>query len=344
LEDIIAIGIRIGAYGNVSAMIAPLHLGLTPWLAPLARRADELARQAELAEAWGYESFWLPENHFGEGAIPEPMMLLSAVAGATSAIRLGTTSYLLPLRHPLQAAEQVAVLDQLSNGRVILGVGRGYQPALFDAFNVERSEKREIFADCLATMRRAWRGDAIADANVSVWPRPVQQPHPPIWVAAFGPKALRQAGSLGLPYLASPMESFDVLRENYRRHTDACRQAGVAVPDVVPIMRTVFVADDAATLTRIREALGAQVNAMRATADATMRARMPHSVDEWGIVGTRQQVQAQIEAYRRELGMTHLIATRLRIGGIDGELLQQSMRALADVVGVARNVTMGETA
>ncbi len=82
-------------------MTVPLHLGLTPWLAPIGRRADELSRQAELAEQWGYESFWLPENHFGEGAIPEPMMLLSAVAGATRTIRLGTTSYLLPLRHPL---------------------------------------------------------------------------------------------------------------------------------------------------------------------------------------------------------------------------------------------------
>jgi len=325
-------------------MTTSLHLGLTPWLAPLARRADELARQAELAEAWGYESFWLPENHFGEGAIPEPMMLLSAVASATSTIRLGTTSYLLPLRHPLQAAEQVAVLDQLSNGRVILGVGRGYQPALFDAFNVARSEKREIFADCLATMRRAWRGDALA-GDVSVWPRPVQQPHPPIWVAAFGPKALRQAGSFGLPYLASPMESFAVLRHNYERHADACRLAGVAVPDVVPIMRTVFVADDAATLARVRDALAAQASAMRATADAAMRARMPQSVDEWGIVGTPEHVRARIDEYRRELGMTHLIATRLRIGGVEPELIEQSMRALAAVVGVdARSVTLGRTA
>jgi len=338
-------GFESSAYGNVSAMVAPLHLGLTPWLVPLGRRADELSRQAELAQAWGYESFWLPENHFGEGAIPEPMMLLSAVASATSTIRLGTTSYLLPLRHPLQAAEQVAVLDQLSNGRVILGVGRGYQPALFDAFNVARSEKRAIFAECLATMRRAWAGDAIADPNISVWPRPVQLPHPPIWVAAFGPKALRQAGSLGLPYLASPMESFAVLRDNYARHADACRHAGVAVPDVVPIMRTVFVADDAATLARVRDALATQVAAMRATADAAMRARMPQGVDEWGIVGTAEQVCARIDAYRRELGMTHLIATRLRIGGVEPELLERSMRALAAVVGGgALDITMEKTA
>jgi alkanesulfonate monooxygenase SsuD/methylene tetrahydromethanopterin reductase-like flavin-dependent oxidoreductase (luciferase family) len=315
-------------------MTVPLHLGLTPWLAPIGRRADELSRQAELAEQWGYESFWLPENHFGEGAIPEPMMLLSAVAGATRTIRLGTTSYLLPLRHPLQAAEQVAVLDQLSNGRVILGVGRGYQPALFDAFNVVRSEKREIFADSLATMRRAWSGEAIGgDANVSLWPRPVQSPHPPIWVAAFGPKALNQAGTLGLPYLASPMESFEVLVRNYARHAEACAQAGVAVPDIVPIMRTVFVSRDAARLDRVRDALATQVATMRAQANDAMRTRMPETVEEWGIVGTPEQVLARISEYRSRLGMTHLIATRLRIGGIDAEALEDSIHTLAEIVG-----------
>jgi alkanesulfonate monooxygenase SsuD/methylene tetrahydromethanopterin reductase-like flavin-dependent oxidoreductase (luciferase family) len=315
-------------------MTVPLHLGLTPWLAPIGRRADELSRQAELAEQWGYESFWLPENHFGEGAIPEPMMLLSAVAGATRSIRLGTTSYLLPLRHPLQAAEQVAVLDQLSNGRVILGVGRGYQPALFDAFNVVRAEKREIFADCLATMRRAWSGEAIGgDANVSLWPRPVQLPHPPIWVAAFGPKALRQAGTLGLPYLASPMESFEVLVRNYARHAEACAQAGVAVPDIVPIMRTVFVSRDDAKLDRVRAALATQVATMREQANDAMRARMPETVDEWGIVGTPEQVLARIAEYRSGLGMTHLIATRLRIGAVDVEALEESIHTLAEIVG-----------
>jgi alkanesulfonate monooxygenase SsuD/methylene tetrahydromethanopterin reductase-like flavin-dependent oxidoreductase (luciferase family) len=262
------------------------------------------------------------------------MMLLSAVAGATRTIRLGTTSYLLPLRHPLQAAEQVAVLDQLSNGRVILGVGRGYQPALFDAFNVVRSEKREIFADSLATMRRAWSGEAIGgDANVSLWPRPVQSPHPPIWVAAFGPKALNQAGTLGLPYLASPMESFDVLVGNYARHAEACAQAGVVVPNIVPIMRTVFVSRDAARLDRVRDALATQVATMRAQANDAMRTRMPESVEEWGIVGTPEQVLARISEYRSRLGMTHLIATRLRIGGIDAEALEDSIHTLAEIVG-----------
>ena len=86
-----------------------MHLGLTPWRIGSRVNAHELGRQGALAESWGYRSFWLPESHFAaDGAIPDPLMLLAAVAAHTTTIRLATTSYLLPLRHPLQAAEQVA--------------------------------------------------------------------------------------------------------------------------------------------------------------------------------------------------------------------------------------------
>ncbi len=309
-----------------------LHLGCTPWLTPIGRRADELLRQASLAETLGYESFWLPENHFsGEGAIPEPLMLLAAVAAGTRTIRLGTTSYLLPLRHPVAAAEQVAVLDQLSAGRVILGVGRGFAPGTFDAFNVKASEKREIFAESLALMRRAWQGEAISDDGTTlIWPRPVQTPHPPIWVAAFGPKALEQAGRLGLPYLASPMESRATLKINYGRHADACDAAAMVPPTTVPIMRTVFVSEDSRSLDRVRQLLEAQLAAF-ARGGSTIARAAPKSVDDWAIVGRPADVAEVIDDYQRELGMSHLIATRLRVDGVPGEEFEQSLQLLAEI-------------
>ena len=203
-----------------------IHLGLTPWeFGKLDARS--LCSQAQWAEAQGFESLWLPENHFGENALPDPLTMLAAVAGATERIKLGTTSYLLTLRNPLQAAEQVAVLDNLSGGRLILGVGRGYAPDMLKAFHVPPSQKRRIFAWTLETMQAAWAGEKVSlsgkselvenpsqsaadtpqEEGVQVFPQPVQKPHPPLWVAAFGPKALAQAGRLGLPYLCSPMES-----------------------------------------------------------------------------------------------------------------------------------------
>ena len=99
------------------------------------------------------------------------------MAGATKTIKLGTTSYLLTLRNPLQAAEQVAVFDQMSGGRLILGVGRGYAPEMLRAFHVPVAEKRKIFAWTLDIMRRAWAGEPVTldddpEHAIEVYPRP----------------------------------------------------------------------------------------------------------------------------------------------------------------------------
>lgn len=318
-----------------------MHLGLTPWRISGRLSAAQLADQGALAERWGYRSFWLPENHFTSGAtsaarnsaIPEPLLLLAAVAARTRSIRLATTSYLLPLRHPLQAAEQVAVLDRLSEGRVILGVGRGYQPAMFDAFSVSRKDKRRIFEWCLATMMAAWRGEPVAASDgpeVTLSPLPVQSPHPPIWVAAFGPKALAQAGRLGMPYIASPMEPVARLRENYQRHAHACDEACVERPAEVPIMRTVFVAEDARLLQRVREDLQ---RSARQVASSGVRRGYSLAADDWAIVGEPSEIRDKVAAYRQELGMTHLIATRLRIGRVDGAALERSLRLAVELLG-----------
>ena len=234
-----------------------LHVGITPWdFSSLS--AKKLADQAVFVEDLGYDSFWLPENHFGENAIPDPLTLLGAVSGVTSKIKLGTTSYLLTLRNPIQAAEQVAVLDHLCEGRLILGVGRGFAPEMLKAFHVPIAEKRKIFAWTLELMRDAWLGKKISlDGNleevVPVYPRPMQTPHPPIWVAAFGPKALAQAGRMGLPYLCSPMESIDTLLHNYEMHLTASIEESVEPASIKPLMRTVFVSNDQAILSRVKQ-------------------------------------------------------------------------------------------
>ena len=308
-----------------------MHLGLTPWRISGQVDAHALARQAALAEEWGYESFWLPESHFaGDAAIPDPLMLLAAVSAGTRTIRLATTSYLLPLRHPLQAAEQVAVLDRLSGGRVILGVGRGYQPRMFDAFEVSRKDKRRLFEVCLATMQRAWNGEPVGGdpGAVRLSPLPVQEPHPPVWVAAFGPKALAQAGRLGLPYLASPMEPLGRLRENFQRHGQACDAAGVARPPEVPIMRTLFVSEDRRLVDQVRDQLGIAARQLAAGG----RPGVSPEADDWAIVGDPATVSDKVAAYVETLGMTHLVVTRLRIGRLAPAVLERSVRTAAELL------------
>lgn len=302
-----------------------MRAGLTPWDFS-DRSAASLSRQATIAESLGYESFWLPESHFVADAIPDPLMLLAAVAANTNRLRLGTTSYLVPLRNPLQAAEQVAVLDRLSNGRVILGVGRGYASAMLRAFDVAPREKRARFERNLEAMVRAWKGEAMQPGNggepVVLDPLPVQKPHPPVWVAAFGPKALTQAGRLGLPYLASPMETLQNLAANFALHGEAARAAGHGEVAVRPIMRTVF-------LGRRRRELAE----LKARLEVAGRPRRDDraAVDDWAIVGDRGFVAAKLDAYREALRVTHLVVTRLRIGGIDEERLHESVARVAEL-------------
>ncbi len=295
-----------------------MHLGLTPWDFH-DRSAKSLARQAEIGESLGYQSFWLPESHFTAGAIPDPLMPLAAVAGATQRIRLGTTSLLLPVRNPLLAAEQVAVLDQLSGGRVLLGVGRGYASAMLRAFDVPPGEKRQRFEAHLRLMQRAWAGERIAAQGVAepvvLDPLPVQRPHPPIWVAAFGPKALAQAGRLGLPYLASPMETLVDLMTNFEWHQRAATAAGHGQLAVRPIMRTAFVGRSRSEIEAVRSSLNAAGRPRRDDA----------ALGDWALVGDQGYVAAKLAEYRETLQPTHLVATRLRIGGIERRRLQESM-------------------
>ncbi len=302
-------------------------LGVTPWNLD-DRSAASLSDQARTAEALGYESFWLPESHFSEHAIPDPLMLLAGVAAATSSIQLATTSYLLPLRNPLQAAEQVAVLDQLSNGRVILGVGRGYAPAMLRAFNVVPSEKRKLFEGNLELMQRAWAGEPITIAEgeepVILDPLPVQRPHPPIWVAAFGPKALAQAGRLGLPYLASPMETLEDLETNLAVHGAAAREAGHGEVATRPIMRTVFIGNSAREVRSVKERLQSVVPLTRRSKETV--------VDDWALVGEAGFVAEKLAEYRQRLRTTHVVVTRLRIGGIEEHRLRESVARVCELL------------
>jgi alkanesulfonate monooxygenase SsuD/methylene tetrahydromethanopterin reductase-like flavin-dependent oxidoreductase (luciferase family) len=294
-----------------------LKLGLTPWQLPGSLDAQSLCEQAEHAEQWNYHSFFLPENHFNSAMpIPDPLLLLAAVAARTKGIKLGTTSWLLPLRHPLLGAEQAAALDQLCEGRLILGLGRGYQASMLKTFGVELSEKRLRFEEILSAMIAAWQGDPVGDPEhaLQLVPTTVQQPHPPLWVAAFGPKAIAQVGRLGLPYLASPVESFEELQVNQGRHLAAISEAAHTTPTVIPIMRTVFICADQTRCTQVREQV------------AQSQAR------DWCMVGSATDVRAEIARYRDVLGMTHLIAVRPRVRGISEAENRESLQELAQLV------------
>ena len=324
-----------------------LHIGVTAWDMGLPGTAEQFARQAERAEALGLDSFWLPEFHFDEGVpLPQPLLPLAAVAARTRRLRIGTGSYLLPIRHPVQAAEEVAVLDRLSAGRVILGVGRGYRAGLFDAFDVAAKEKRDRFERALDAMVAAWAGKPVGweeeeekegareDGDprgrpVHLVPRPLQDPHPPIWIAAFGPRALEQAGRLALPYFASPIESMEALAGNFARFREAWAAAGTAAPAETPIMRTTFISRDRGRLRAARERLAEQAVSLARSPVGAIRRGAGVRPDDWALVGEPEAVRDRIEDYRERFAMTHLVASRTRLPGLEPGDFERSLEHLA---------------
>jgi natural product biosynthesis luciferase-like monooxygenase protein len=182
------------------------------------------------AEDYGFDSVWPAEHHFSEyGYCASPALTLAALAGETKRIRLGTGVVVLPLNHPLRVAEDYAMLDLMSNGRVDLGVGRGYQPTEFQGYGIDQTRTREMFHEAIEIIRRAWTEEAVTFEGahwrfdgVSVRPKPLQRPHPPIWMAALSPETFELAGRYGFHLLFGtafglPPERARELQASYRR-------------------------------------------------------------------------------------------------------------------------------
>src|SRR5215467_3247215 len=143
--------------------------------------------QAVYAETLGFESVWPVEQHFISdlSILSAPLLFLAAVAERTRTLRLGVAIVLLPLSHPIRVAEEIASLDVLSNGRVEFGIGRGAIPAHFSGFGIPQSENRERFVEEIEIVLAAWKNERVSYQgrffqieNLTVVPKPIQQPHP----------------------------------------------------------------------------------------------------------------------------------------------------------------------
>ena len=185
-----------------------------------ARRRDpgelikEVVDQAIIAESLGYSSAWLPEHHFGLfGVLPTPAQALTYIAARTSRLRLAAATVVLPCNQPIRAAEEWAVLDLLSNGRAIFSAGRGYDEREYRGFEIPFEESRTRFDEELLIVRKAWTESnwTFPDGQhhrilnpITVVPKPVQKPHPPIYVACFSEPTMRMAAEQGFNIIFAP--------------------------------------------------------------------------------------------------------------------------------------------
>lgn len=208
------------------------------------------------AEALGFYGVYLVEHHFtGQGQVSASLSLLAYLAGLTSTIRLGTAVVVVPWHNPALLAEQAATVDLLSNGRLDLGLGRGYRDLEFEGFGVPRDEGAGRFRDAVAFLREAWtreerfsfHGEHWSLSNVVVEPKPVQLPHPPIWVGAASPASISDAAAQGFRLFLDQVATFEEIEARVAVYREAQAAAGrPAHPHDIALTRPLLLARDAA--------------------------------------------------------------------------------------------------
>ncbi len=208
--------------------------------------------QFSVAESQGYDAAWLAEHHFSRYGIGPSIHLTAAhVAARTSRIRIGTAVTILPFFHPIRLAEEVAMLDHLSNGRIDWGVGRGYQRHEFEGFGVDITKSHLIFREQLEVVRKAWSGEPFAFdgeffqfPELCVLPTPVQTPHPPIWVAAISPETVTWAADNRYPVLTDQFAPLFKIEENRAVYRERAKAAGLDVANtMLPTLRQIYVGE-----------------------------------------------------------------------------------------------------
>jgi alkanesulfonate monooxygenase SsuD/methylene tetrahydromethanopterin reductase-like flavin-dependent oxidoreductase (luciferase family) len=304
-------------------------------------RLTELAPLARTADRCGLSTMWVAEHHFHPGGVcPAPPVLLAHLAGVTRRIRLGSLVSVLPFHAPLDLAEQYAMVDRLSGGRLNLGVGSGYIPMEFEGFGIDPATKRERFDAALATLRAALRGEAVrvgpGAPEVRLNVRPRQQPEPPIWVAVQRREALPFVARAGfsvamIPYatVQSVAELGDQIRE-FRSHVPAGRPAKVSVA------LHVYAGERAK---RARAALQRYLDSRLATQSAFYKVKVQNDpragraetieASDLALLGRPAEVARRLSAYAAA-GVDEILGI-FDFGGLTPSEVSRSVRALSAV-------------
>jgi probable F420-dependent oxidoreductase len=194
------------------------------------RETFALARAAEEA---GFDTATIGHHHFMPGNLADPLTFLAAVAVRTDRLRLGTGIFQLPIHNPVRVAEQVATIDQLSGGRVSLGVGLGWWPLEYEVHGSRFRERGARMDEALRILKLVWTGEQVAfDGRfhsfppLTVHPRPVQDPHPPLWVAGVADAAVERAARLGDAWLCGPVQSLPTAVDRVAFYRAAAKRQG----------------------------------------------------------------------------------------------------------------------
>jgi alkanesulfonate monooxygenase SsuD/methylene tetrahydromethanopterin reductase-like flavin-dependent oxidoreductase (luciferase family) len=281
------------------------------WHVPYARLYAENLDQIAWAETLGFESVWVSEHHLtDDGYLPSVFPMLAAIAGRTTTMRLGSAILLGPFQHPIRFAEDVAVLDQLSHGRLEVGLGLGYRQLEFDELGVPIAERARRTEELIEVARRVW-------ADGSATPPPLQQPEPPFWIGGTVDAAARRAARLGAHFMPDAYVATEVL-DLYR----SLRPEGR-----VSINPTIYVGD----WDDVAEHLLYQFNRYREWGGGQPLASSAELPRDRYIVGSADEVTAGVQALVDRTGCDRMFFWA-RPPGLSIELANRSLERFAKEV------------
>ncbi|MDP8923600.1 MAG: LLM class flavin-dependent oxidoreductase [Chloroflexota bacterium] len=329
------------------------HLIGAPDMAPGERRIAETLEQIALADQLGLDHAWVAEHHFSNyGYATNPLLIIAKASALAPRIRFGQAILVTPFWHPIRLAEDIALTDILTGGRLDVGIGRGYQKMEFDGLDLRIKDSRPMFEEGLELMLKAWTEDDFTHAGrfftvprpITMLPRPVQVPHPPIWVACQSEQTVDWTAERGYSALFSGSPTSREQIATFRqRFVERWAAAGHAESPRIAVQRFVFVADSEA---EAKEAVW-QTRWQRRVADHLRKddARIAAgrndpwvpadeaSDEEWWdrlVYGTPERCIAQL---RRDaaLGFTDFIGW-FDVGGLGSDRVSRSMREFASEV------------
>lgn len=214
------------------------------------RRFGEAVAQARLAKEAGFDALAAGHHYLSPPYQSlQSLPLLARLAGEAPGMELCLSVLLLALLNPVQVAEDVASLDVMSQGRVVLGVGIGYRDIEYEAFGMTAKERVPRLLEALQLMRRLWSEEVVTFAGrffrvhgATCTIRPVQRPHPPIWIAANADAAVLRTARLGLSWLVNPHAALPTIERQWQRYRQALAEAGHALPAARPTILELSVA------------------------------------------------------------------------------------------------------
>ncbi|MEE9276669.1 MAG: LLM class flavin-dependent oxidoreductase [bacterium] len=311
-------------------------------------RFAELMEQARLAKALGFASI-TKGSHYSAHPFQDFQQLpfLARVAAEAPGLRLNAGIVLLPLHKPLDLAEQIASIDVISGGKVIFGVGLGYREVEFKAFGTTQRERVKRMVENLEAVLRLWteekvdmKGSHFELAGASCPLKPVQKPHPPIWVGANTEGGIRRAAQLGDCWYINPHNRIDTIEDQMEIYRRALDEAGKPFPEELPMRRELFVARSREEAIRLcRPYLETKYKAYH---DWGQDKAMPAGDNDLGqpfeelirdrfIFGAPEEAAEQIIRLARVIGMNHLIVS-LQWPGMPQSLALETIHLVAEEV------------